>query len=228
MTDQPPPPSGPTPPGGGQQPPWPGGQQPPPSGAQPPPPGGYQPPPAGAQPPPPGGYQAPGAQPPPPGGWQQPAPGTWQQPPQQVVVKDNSGCWKAVIVALIVLALIGAGVVGCVAFTGKAVVDSINRATGIADQNHYEVTDVDCDAGDEFSLKATGKITNTSGESQAFKVTVRWVDDSGVLIANSVDYTDEIADGQSQFWEARSFDDPPEGASPTCEIAKVEYTIFGN
>ncbi len=144
------------------------------------------------------------------------------------MVKDNSGCWKAVIIVLIVLAVIAAGVVGCVAFTGKAVVDSINRATGVADKNHYEVTDVNCDAGDGFGLEATGKITNTSGGSQAFKVTVRWVDDDGVLITNAVDYTDEIGEGQSQFWEARSLDEPPEGASPTCEIAKVEYTIFGN
>lgn len=225
-----------SPPGPGQEPPAPGpqqpsppeypGQQPPPGGypQQQPPPGGYpqQPPQPGypGQQPPPGGYPQ---QPPQPGyPMQQPPPGGY--PPQQPPAKNNSGCIKIGLIVLAVLAILGLIGGGCLVFGLNRAVDEIETQTGKADPSDYELTGPEC-SNDEFAgPTANGTLKNTSGESQAFEVSVRFTDADGNLITEDTTFTDSIDADQTANWEVTTFETAEGDIS--CEVSEVNYSLF--
>jgi hypothetical protein len=86
----------------------------------------------------------------------------------------------------------------------------------------YRTCETDTFAG----ARATGSITNTSDKNQGFQINLRFETEDGVLIAEQPHFTDTINVGQSQPWNITTFQDVPEGASLTCEVSSVRYTIF--
>ncbi len=175
----------------------------------------------------PGQPGQPGQQPgqptaPPPGGWGQQAP---VPPPQQ---SSNSGCLKIGLIVLAVLFVFGIGAVGCLVFVGGEVAqnvsDELERAFGEADPSDYELTGPECGVDSVDDVRASGSITNTSGERQAFQITVRFLNPDGSLITSNSTFTNGLDDGQSTDWEIITFSDAP--ADFTCEVDEVSYSIF--
>ena len=196
-----------SPPGPGQEPPAPGPQQPPPPEYP-----GQQPPPGGSpQQPPQPGYLM---QQPPPGGY----------PPQQPPAKNNSGCIKIGLIVLAVLAILGLIGGGCLVFGLNRAVDEIETQTGKADPSDYELTGPEC-SNDEFAgPTANGTLKNTSGESQAFEVSVRFTDADGNLISEDTTFTDSIDADQTANWEVTTFETAEGDIS--CEVSEVNYSLF--
>lgn len=166
--------------------------------------------------------------PPPPDAPPPPPAENWQtQPAQQVVVKQGPGCLKITLVAVIILVILGAGVVGCLALAGNEVAKEIDKAIGTASSDDYELSEGECHVDGELGLlKASGKIKNTSDKPQAFQITIRWETEDGDLITDDPKFTNKLDVGQSQAWETTSLETAPEGAKPTCSVRKVEYSIF--
>lgn len=159
---------------------------------------------------------------PPPGGWgpQPPAP-----PAQQ---SSSSGCLKVGLIVLAVLVVFGIGAVGCLVVVGGEVAQNVGeeleRAFGEADPSDYELTGPECTVDFADDVRASGSITNTSGERQAFQITVRFLNPDGSLITSDSTFTNALDDGQSTDWEVVTFSDAPDEF--TCEVDEIAYSIF--
>jgi len=165
--------------------------------------------------------------PPQPGQPGMPPPGGWgQQPPVQQ--SGNSGCLKVGLIVLAVLFVFGIGAVGCLVIVGGEVatnvVDELERSFGEADPSDYELTGPECSVDFADDVRASGSITNTSGDRQAFGITVRFLNPDGSLITSNSTTTSGLDDGQSTDWEVITFSDAPEEF--TCEVDEVSYSIF--
>lgn len=191
--------------------------------SMPPPPGGPVPPPGWVPPP------GPGATPPPPP-WGAPAPayGAWPTPPP-VVGKQGSGCLK---VGLIVAAVVIGGTIllgGCLALFGDQITETLGTRTGTADESDYDLTGPECIVNPALGPQASGRITNTSGRSQAFEVEVRFVSRTdGSLISSNIDIVDALDAGQSTTWKVTSLKDPPADGQVDCTVSEVRYSRFSN
>jgi len=153
---------------------------------------------------------------------QQPPPGGY--PPQQPPAKNNSGCIKIGLIVLAVLAILGLIGGGCLVFGLNRAVDEIETQTGKADPSDYELTGPEC-SNDEFAgPTANGTLKNTSGESQAFEVSVRFTDADGNLITEDTTFTDSIDADQTANWEVTTFETAEGDIS--CEVSEVNYSLF--
>jgi len=147
-------------------------------------------------------------------------------PAQTVVINKGPGCMKIGLIVFAILAVLGIGLVGCLALVADEVSEEIDKATGEAAPEDYELVEAECSI-DEFNMaKASGSIKNTSGEAQGFQLTVRFELGDGSLLGESPVFTDTIAVNQSQAWDAIVLDQAPDGATVDCQVSKIEYTIF--
>jgi hypothetical protein len=130
------------------------------------------------------------------------------------------------LIVAAVLALFGLGTVACLALAGNEIAKEIDRSMGDAASADYDVNIDTCETDTFAGARATGSITNTSDKNQGFQINLRFETEDGVLIAEQPHFTDTINVGQSQPWNITTFQDVPEGASLTCEVSSVRYTIF--
>jgi hypothetical protein len=137
---------------------------------------------------------------------------------------------KALIAVAVLVALLGAGVVGCTVLVADDVVDSVEEAaetideqTQLADEDDFTL-EVDRCAVSEFGdAEASGILTNDSGKRQGFEVEVDFeVDD--VRVASGFTFVDSLDPGQSTAWSVSSFEDI-ESTDVEC-VTNVRYTLF--
>ena len=100
--------------------------------------------------------------------------------------------------------------------------------TGTADASDYDLTGPECSVNDVLGPQASGRITNTSGDRQAFEVEVRFRSRTdGTVISDNIDVVDALDDGETADWKVTSLKDPPADGQVDCEVTDVRYTRLG-
>jgi hypothetical protein len=202
------PPTEPGPPAGGHAPPGPPG---PPSGYAPagsyappgnyPPPGGY--PPAGGYPPQ-GGYAAP--------------PSAYPAAP----AKSNNGCLKALLISLVILIVLVIGGVGVFVWGASRLVQN---TFGTARPGDFELSssDMTCEVSSTGSMTASGTITNKTDHSQAFRISIDFLEGSaGAKLGDATALSGSLSSGQSSTFRGSDFVTRQPRAL-TCKITDVSY-----
>lgn len=134
---------------------------------------------------------------------------------------------KIGLIILAVLVVLGIGVGGCVALTANEVVKEIDKSTGPAAAEDFDLTVKSCQADDILGPQAKGTITNTSKKAQGFEIEVRFETPDGVLISEDSTFTDAMKVGQSTEWTITSLKST-DATEVECSTPKVSYTIFDN
>ena len=165
--------------------------------------------------------------PPPPPSGQVPPPqpqGQPQQQPQTIIVKQSSGTWWKLLLALCFLFVLGVG--GCMALIGGVAteVDTINRE---AEQNRTtdealiqdNSTITTCELSSFDTAKATVEFTNPLDEKKGWiSIEVAFTNAENVVVGSGLVIFENLEAGQTARGEATAWDLASNTESVTCAV----------
>lgn len=102
-------------------------------------------------------------------------------------------------------------------------------AIGVAAPSDYDLPadSIACTVDDiTGAMKAAGTLTNRRDKTQAYEIKIEYFDEANELLGSAAGFTGDVAPGQSQTWDALSFDSVATGKKITCKVAAVNYSAF--
>ena len=139
---------------------------------------------------------------------------------------------RAVRIIIGALVLLGAACAAQEAEGGGPPLTAVGRAsdttvpttfTGSGNTEHPPPDDVqlgECLNDNLFGPKATGTLTNQSSKLSNYMISVNFVDEAGVIVAQGTALATNIPAGASATWEALSFSTDARAAN--CSVVKVD------